>query len=141
MVSGVRFVGDAAGFASTVDAEDPRGQLGRGWLPAEDVNGRRARWMRERADLLLRGTAGELRVEAMLPPGLPPGRLQALVDGADAGTRALPADGAWRSLTFARVTASGLARVELRAPTATPAPGDAAAHPRRFGALVARVGF
>jgi len=125
-----------------VDAADRTGQLGRGWLAVETVAGREARWLRERADLLLGGSGKSLLVQALVPVGLNARTLAVSCDDIALGARVIPADGRWHDCRFA-VDAPPIApaRITLGVAEAAPAPHDTAAHPRLFGALAAAVGW
>jgi hypothetical protein len=114
LVYGLRFVGDAEAFTSSIDATDPHGQLCRGWLPVENIGGRPARWMRERADLLIRPSGGPLVIEASVPEGLASRAVSVSFDGMVTAAQVLPADGRWRRLQFdGRASGDGPAPVTI----------------------------
>ncbi|HPM77887.1 MAG TPA: radical SAM protein [bacterium] len=142
LVYGAEMTGAEDELVPRVDAADRTGQLGRGWLAVETVAGREARWLRERADLLLGGSGKALLVQVLVPVGLNARTLSLSCDDRELGEQAIPADGRWHDCRFA-VDAPPIApaRITLGVAEAAPAPHDTAERPRLFGALVAAVGW
>lgn len=139
LVYGVRFTGDGNRLLSTLEMPDPFGQLGRGWLPVEQIDGRSMRWTREYADLLLAGDGDRLAIECRVPVGLQPRELTMEIAGQNSGTVIIPADGQTHTTSFSMSVRPGLHRVTMHINGATTLPEDQAASPRRFGLLISRI--
>jgi len=140
LVYQIRFTGDADRFLPVVDMTDPHGQLGRGWLPPEEIDGVPMCWTRERADLSLAG-GGCLKIACCVPTGLKPRELTAEIDGHLVGVSTIPADGQVHSPTFSAAVEAGLHHITLRIDGASARPGDKTVPPRLFGLLISLVGF
>lgn len=142
LVYGIAFVGGAEALLPLVIATDPTGQLGRGWLRPEIVADHPARWMRERADLLLCGDGRTVLVQALAPAGSGPRTLIVSCEDVALGEQTIPDDGRRHDYRFPLTSPTTTpARITLSVPNATPSPGDTSPHPRLFGALITQVGW
>lgn len=142
LVYGATFAGDADSMTHLVEADDPHGQLGRGWLAAETTPGKQARWTRESANLLLRSADGPLFIDATLPSGLASRTIRAYAEGTFIGEQRIESDGGWHRLVFDKTSTSGeLICVDLQIEGAAPTGGDDKENARKFGVLISRLGF
>ncbi|NLH48614.1 MAG: radical SAM protein [Myxococcales bacterium] len=143
LVYGARATVEPSTLRSIANVASSSGQLCQGWLDLETSAGRPARWIRERADLLLAPAAGRLFVDALTPAGLSPRRLAVVLDGDALGAQPVPGDGRWHRLTYpvAKNITGEAAIVVLTVEGASPADGDDLPHPRRFGVQVAEIGL
>jgi len=142
LVYRIGFAGEANDLQPIVKADDPNNQLGQGWLAAENVGGRTARWAREKASLLLGESASTLVVETLVPQGLDARTVEVFVNEKSLGKREIDGNSQWRLLSFSvNESVQPPAVVELVTSGAAPAPNDTSPHPRRFGIIVSRIGF